>query len=683
MLQIHDWLQNQAKGNMYLTLITIPSAIFLGCHIVASHIRIVILQNYIRLGVGVAVFFCLFLFKGNIAHALKPPTQYLQATKAKNSVLVVGSEQEFPPFSTGMTDSEAGGFTVELWKAVAAEVGLAYTVRVMPFHQLLQGFKEGQVDVMINLAQSDKRKEFADFTVPHVVVHGAIFVRKGTNNIRSERDLAGKSIIVLNADLAHDYAASKGWQKQLVLVDTIQKGLELLASGKHDAMLLSKLAGLQSLQATGLTNIEVLKVKVGFSQKFSFAVQKGQSDLLSQLNEGLALTKSNGTYNLIYEKWFGVYEEHERGPKELLIYFVPPIVLLLALSTYFYYSRKLERKKALEEMRIAAIAFETQEGIMVMDVDSVILRVNRAFTKITGFTPEEAIGQTLSLLNSGRQNEGFYRNMWESIHRNGFWQGEVWNRRKNSEIYPENITITAVKGAKGEILNFVGIFTDITENKKQEEQRLINESKYRSALVREVHHRIKNNLQGVLLIMDNLATKYPELKELMDSVKAKVNSIAIVHGIQGININSQIIVVELINAIVDNNQSLFNCRIPLHVPDDLSTIFLAETEAVPTALMLNELLINAIKHSDDLTRVSVHLHYDISKQKMIIEIKNVGRLSKDGTIDQPEFGTGLQLVKSLMPQSNLELFWKQDHDCVITTITLSPPIITIEPEPAT
>lgn len=683
MLLIHGWLQNQAKGNMYLTLITIPSAIFLGCHIVASHIRTVILQNYIRLGLGVAVFFCLFLFKGNIAHALTPPTQYLQANNAKNSVLVVGSEQEFPPFSTGMTDSEAGGFTVELWKAVAAEVGLAYTVRVMPFHQLLQAFKDGQVDVMINLAQSDKRKEFADFTVPHVVVHGAIFVRKGTNNIRSERDLDGKSIIVLNADLAHDYAVSKGWQKQLVLVDTIQKGLKLLASGKHDAMLLSKLAGLQSLQATGLTNIEVLKVKVGFSQKFSFAVQKGYSDLLSQLNEGLALTKSNGTYNLIYEKWFGVYEEHERGLKELLIYFAPPIVLLLALSTYFYYSRKLERKQALEEMRTAAIAFETQEGIMVMDVNSVILRVNRAFTKITGFTPEEAIGQTLSLLNSGRHNEGFYRNMWESIHLNGFWQGEVWNRRKNGEIYPENLTITAVKGAKGEILNFVGIFTDITENKKQEEQRLINESKYRSALVREVHHRIKNNLQGVLLIMDNLATKYPELKEMMDSVKAKVNSIAIVHGIQGININSQIIVVELINAIVDNNQSLFNCRIPMHVQDDLSTIFLAETEAVPTALMLNELLINAIKHSDDLTRVSVHLHYDISKQKMIIEIKNVGRLSKDGTIDRPEFGTGLQLVKSLMPQKHLELFWKQDHDCVITIITLSPPIITKEPEPAT
>lgn len=649
----------------------------------ASLIRIVTLQNYIKPTLGFVVFFCLFFIESSIAHALTPPTQYLQANKEQNGLLIVGSEQEFPPFSTGMTDQEAGGFTVDLWRAVATEVGLNYTIRVMPFHQLLQAFKEGQVDVMINLAQSEKRKEFADFTVPHVVVHGAIFVRKGANSIRSESDLAGKSIIVLDADLAHDYAVSKGWQQQLVLVDTVQKGLLLLASGQHDAMLLSKLAGLQSLQSTGLTNIEVLKVKVGFSQKFSFAVQKGQSDLLSKLNEGLALTKSNDSYNLIYEKWFGVYEDQETGLNELLIYFVPLIILLLGLSTYFYYSRKLERKRALDEMKIAVIAFETQEGIMVMDVDSVILRVNRAFTKITGFAPDEAIGQTLHLLSSGRQSEAFYGTMWESIHRNGFWQGEVWNRRKNGEIYPENLTITAVKGSKGEILNFVGIFTDITENKKQEEQRLINESKYRSALVREVHHRIKNNLQGVLLIMDNLAIKYPELSALMDSVKAKVNSIAIVHGIQGININSQIIVVELIHAIVNNNQTLFNCCIPVQVTDDILTVFLVEKEAVPTALMLNELLINAIKHSDDLTRVSVQVSYDISQQIMSIEIKNVGRLSKDASMDQPEFGIGLQLVKSLMPQSNLELFWRQDDDWVITTITLSPPIITTEPEIAT
>ena len=135
--------------------------------------------------------------------------------------------------------------------------------------------------------------------------------------------LAGKSIIVLNADLAHDYAVSKGWEKQLVLVDTPAEGMRLLASGKHDAMLLSKLTGMQTLKGLGLTSIEALKVKPGFSQKFAFAVPKGQSDLLSKINEGLALTKSNGTYNELYDKWFGIYEDKEVGLRDLLKFILP------------------------------------------------------------------------------------------------------------------------------------------------------------------------------------------------------------------------------------------------------------------------------------------------------------------------------------------------------------------------
>jgi len=258
-----------------------------------------------------------------------------------NGILVVGSEQDYPPFSTGMTDETAGGFTIDLWKAVAAEVGLKYSIHVRPFRQILKEFKEGKVDVLINLARSRERSLFADFTVPHVIVHGAIFVRKGETGIRSENDLAGKSLIVLNADLAHDYAVSKGWGKQLILVDTSAEGMRLLASGKQNAMLLSKLAGLQTLQALKLTNVEPLKIKAGFSQKFAFAVPKGQSELLALINEGLALTKANGRYNELYDKWFGVYEHKEDGLSDLLGYLLPLTGTFLTITGYLYYRRQL------------------------------------------------------------------------------------------------------------------------------------------------------------------------------------------------------------------------------------------------------------------------------------------------------------------------------------------------------
>ena len=186
---------------------------------------------------------------------------------SKLKTLVVGSEQDFPPFSTGMTDSTAAGFTVEYWAEVAAEAGLEYTIRVLPFSELIQKFKQGEIDVLINLAISDERRRYADFSASHVIVRGAAFVREDNTQIQSEADLSGKSVIVLNADLAHDYAIEKGWGKELILVETVSEGLELLASGKHDAMLLNKLVGMQTIQLLDLNNIKSLESPVNFTHR--------------------------------------------------------------------------------------------------------------------------------------------------------------------------------------------------------------------------------------------------------------------------------------------------------------------------------------------------------------------------------------------------------------------------------
>ena len=122
------------------------------------------------------------------------------------------------------------------------------------------------------------------------------------------------------------------------------------------------------------------------------------------------------------------------------------------------------------ELRIAAIAFEAQEGMFITDARRVILRVNRAFTRITGYVPEEAVGQTPKLLNSGRHPPEFFTAMTDSIQSSGGWQGEIWNRRKNGEIYPEWMTITTVNDAQGQIVNFVATLTDITFRKQAEDE---------------------------------------------------------------------------------------------------------------------------------------------------------------------------------------------------------------------
>ncbi|HZX30052.1 MAG TPA: EAL domain-containing protein, partial [Rhodocyclaceae bacterium] len=122
------------------------------------------------------------------------------------------------------------------------------------------------------------------------------------------------------------------------------------------------------------------------------------------------------------------------------------------------------------ELRLAAIAFETQEGISITDARNRFIRVNRAFTQVTGYAPEEIIGKTPALLKSGRHDDAFYREMWHILKQAGYWQGEVWNRRKNGEIFPQWMTITAVHNEAGEIANYVAAFQDISQRKQAEKQ---------------------------------------------------------------------------------------------------------------------------------------------------------------------------------------------------------------------
>jgi diguanylate cyclase (GGDEF)-like protein/PAS domain S-box-containing protein len=128
-----------------------------------------------------------------------------------------------------------------------------------------------------------------------------------------------------------------------------------------------------------------------------------------------------------------------------------------------------ERKQAEMELRIAATAFESQEAMVITDANSVILRVNAAFAETSGYTTEELIGSKMNLLKSGRHDDDFYRVMWESIRYHGSWKGEIWDRRKNGEIYPKWLTITAVIGTDGKVSHYVGTHTDITERKATEE----------------------------------------------------------------------------------------------------------------------------------------------------------------------------------------------------------------------
>lgn len=128
-----------------------------------------------------------------------------------------------------------------------------------------------------------------------------------------------------------------------------------------------------------------------------------------------------------------------------------------------------ERKRAETDLRRAATVFaSTHEGIIITDLEGRIERVNPAFQMITGYNEDEVRGQSANLLRSGRQAGEFYSEMWRELREIGYWQGEIWNRRKDGAIYPEWLTISSVRNESGDVTNYIGAFTDITRLKQSE-----------------------------------------------------------------------------------------------------------------------------------------------------------------------------------------------------------------------
>lgn len=136
-----------------------------------------------------------------------------------------------------------------------------------------------------------------------------------------------------------------------------------------------------------------------------------------------------------------------------------------------------QRKQIEESLRIAASAFETQEGIIVTNEQRIIIRVNQAFTQLTGYSAEEAVGRPVSMLRSNRHDADFYEAISSTLNNKGYWQGDIWDKRKNGEIFPARMLISTVMDTAGKTTHYVGSFLDITEQKLAE--KVLNDERKR------------------------------------------------------------------------------------------------------------------------------------------------------------------------------------------------------------
>ncbi len=227
----------------------------------------------------------------------------------------------------------------------------------------------------------------------------------------------------------------------------------------------------------------------------------------------------------------------------------------------------------------------------------------------------------------------------------------------------------------GETANFVVTVRDITDLLRREQEREAAHSAQRNALVREVHHRIKNNLQGVTGLLGQFGIAHPDLKPLINQAITQVLSVATIHGLQGRSGSGQLNVRELVDSIAQQIRQIWGIEVALQYSEGFSHWTINATEAVPIALILNELLSNAAKHAD-LQRPELTLTGLFVPGRQCLEIGISNRLPIEALPHgDAQSGMGLQLVTSLLPREGATLRTQRKGDSFESLLQLAGPVV--------
>ncbi|MCX6718231.1 MAG: transporter substrate-binding domain-containing protein [Candidatus Staskawiczbacteria bacterium] len=264
---------------------------------------------------------------------------FFQSAEAQeNTIIKSASEPDYPPFCIVDKNGQADGFSVELLKATLKAVNLDVSFYTAPWNQIKQDLADGKIQVLPLVGKTPERELVYDLTESYLTFYGAIFVRTGDTSIKTDKDLAGKEIAVLKGDNAEDYVRRENISSRIVTAETYKEAFTQLSEGKYDAVVAQQRMGTNLIKTLGIKNVVAVDYRLDkFKQEFTFAVKKGDTGLLAELDKGLAIVKINGTFDKLYQKWFA-----ESGAKlnYLLIILLIVLTFIATISVSAYLIRK-------------------------------------------------------------------------------------------------------------------------------------------------------------------------------------------------------------------------------------------------------------------------------------------------------------------------------------------------------
>jgi len=333
------------------------------------------------------------------------------------------------------------------------------------------------------------------------------------------------------------------------------------------------------------------------------------------------------------------------------------------------------------EQRQRALLDGIPDAAWLVDADSRYIAVNRTYAERWGLDQSNVTGKTVlevfpGLVGAERVEEN------RKVMRTGKPVHIERRRVIDGREYWFDVTKTPIPDDTGDVIGIACISRDITDRKLAEAQRMVHDAGLRAALIKEVHHRIKNNLQGVITFIQQLSSHHPENASLVDAVIARVNAIASMHGLYGTLGENDHGLEHILLALV-SSLKVINADLPvrLSIRSSPESVRVTTSEIVSLALVVNELIMNAIKHSRstvDSDPVEIVLESSGNCASITISTHSGQFPGQFDFATGAGLGTGLALVKSLLPPAGAELRFENMSAAEGTTVelTLRPPVIT-------
>ncbi|MET0085562.1 MAG: EAL domain-containing protein [Sedimenticola sp.] len=423
---------------------------------------------------------------------------------------------DWMPFNTRDESGNVIGIAEDYWTLISDKLGLKeITFSPGPgFSEVLQMLRGDEVDILHSATQTEDRDDYAIFSDSYVEFPIAIANHKELGPIFSPSALEFKLVSVGRENGAyHKLKALYPGIRFLQVKDT-REALEKVVIGEAEAAV-DMLPVLQyhidhyysaNLKLAGVTNIQ-FPVQVMVSRKYD--------QLIPLVNRAISSITPK-EHNDIQQKWM-MREVITTFDYSLLWKSLVVTIMGMTLLFSLYWNKSLNRKvhqrtsqlgeelalreaseeklrKSESELRLAANVFKnTKEGIIITDSDCSIIAVNEAFISLSGYSKADVIGENPRMWQSEHHDEDFYQEMWASLGSQDHWQGEVWNRNKDGNIFPTLVTINAIKNDQGELVNYISVYSDITSLKESEKR-----------LQHLAHHDPLTNLPNRLLFQIQL-----------------------------------------------------------------------------------------------------------------------------------------------------------------------------------